>query len=316
MNASKYQLDTHPVILETGPEAIAVCQNLFMGKMLSQKTVEAYSRHIKTFLNWAKSKDLKLADISEQDIKAHLNELSRTVKQATIKQHIVALGFFAKDLSGIGITLPTGHSFVCSDIQKPTKARILTQGELNKLFSAHAENKTKEARDTAILSIMFHCMAKVGDIAALDIADYKIDKSGQATLTLGTHCATSIASRNAYTVIVPEETKGFIDQHLNKMRSLGREAGVMFRPFVHDKGAPIDSRSIRRMFEERARRAHIDTTNLSPQSLRATSIVMHHERGYSAKDLAKMAGLSNADSIHTILKANKQNAGDTPALSA
>lgn len=218
----------------------------------SPHTVDAYRRDLMRFL--AACGDLPLADFGRGHVQDWL-----------VAQHAegLAAGTLARRLSALRgmFDAAVRHGWCAENpadgVSPPRQPRRLPRTlppEQTQMLMRPGGNETN-ARDTALLAVMYGCGLRVSEAVGLDVADVDL-----RSFELRVH------GKGGKTRIVPlaEGVARLLAGHLRRRQEAEPDSGAVF---LNRRGGRLSARSVQRMLKKRALAAGADTV-VTPHRLR------------------------------------------------
>ncbi|NQT49530.1 tyrosine-type recombinase/integrase [Candidatus Kuenenbacteria bacterium] len=259
-------------------------------KKRSLRTVRNYDFYLRRFSCWAKKK--KISDpekITEQVVKRYrlwLDKIESSVKKAKLKlntqtYHLIALRNYLKYLETEKI-----NSLSPKKVKLPrlvqTKVEYLEVPEIQDLFGAPIlvkQHKLFQARDRAILELLYCTGLKVSEVARLTIHDLDLKKglimSAKRKITL------------------TNQAKHWLQQYIKFRKKVDNE--YLFighdRALHARKPKALTPRSVERIVKKYAQVADIEK-KVTPQTLRHTYAINLIKKGDKIENIKKKLGYS------------------------
>jgi len=144
---------------------------------LSENTILAYGRDLKTFLEFCNSERIsKLKQLSPLLIQNYLHKLAKTQKsEGSVKRALVAVRMFLRFLK-MNDLIQDDFSAVLEGPKVWQKLpRVCSEQQVIKLLNAPSPKETFYFRDKAILELLYASGIRAGEIAKLKLADLNLD---------------------------------------------------------------------------------------------------------------------------------------------
>ncbi len=287
-------------IIESIPDFLDYCE---VERGLSSKTQENYSRYLKKFQEWLKSKNkasLKPHEFTAQDVWNYRLFLSRYQSRAknalrgnqglsklTQNYYLIALRallsyFLAKDI----ISLPPDKVTLPKDANKEKTIKFLNLEQIQKLLNAPDISNPTGLRDKAILETLFSTGLRVAELVALnkeqfdsiwDKKDFELSIIGK-----GSRPRTVYFSERAL-----EWLKKYLQTHKDRQKALF----INFRGRTQDENR-LTSRSIERMIKKYSIKAGIPLFT-TPHTLRHSYATDLLEQGVDLRTIQEFLGHKN-----------------------
>jgi site-specific recombinase XerD len=283
-----------PVLIEkAGEKAKYKFLEFFMATLSNENTRESYARAAYRFLSWCETKGLELSTIHPVAAAAYFQKLEQEVSVASVKQHLSALkhmfDFFVTE--GVSPFNPVASVKGPKYSPKHGKTPHLTPEETRALFESVEGEGLKDARDLAMLSVLFYAWVRVSALCKLNVGDYR---------RVGDRYTLRFKEKGGKVHELPVHHKAikFLERYL-------KEAGIdpddksqqkkpLFRTIDRTRTLTttrVDRNDVLRMVKTRALEAGL-TTHISVHTARATGITTFLEnqgRLEQAQDIANQA---------------------------
>ncbi len=149
---------------------------MLIEKRLSSKTIKAYIHDITDFLKFIHIKKISIISTDSSLIKEYLKHLScRNLNSKTKARTLISLRGFYKYLTNEKIITknPTKHiDLPKTELNLPN---VLSIKEVSALLSAPDINKPKEARDAAMLELLYAAGLRVSELVKVKCRDVNFD---------------------------------------------------------------------------------------------------------------------------------------------
>lgn len=158
--------------VEFPPQIAEFLDWLRIEKGRAPSTLEAYGRDLADFLRWTESRDIDLDEVTERDLVDYLGHVADLgVAPSTRKRRAVAVRALYRFLRDEGVV---GHD-PGTDLEIPAAPpglpKALTEAEIESLFDAVVGEGPLEARDRAILEVMYGAGLRISETVDLSVAD-------------------------------------------------------------------------------------------------------------------------------------------------
>ncbi|MDQ6785768.1 MAG: site-specific tyrosine recombinase XerD [Acidobacteriota bacterium] len=245
---------------------------------LAKNSLESYKRDLAKLDLWAMTEDLDVIDVTRQDLRGFVADLSRDgLSPSSVGRIISAVRGFYKFL------MLDGHikKHPAEDLDTPQKGfylpRFLSEYEIEQLFAAPDVSGEIGLRDRAILELMYASGLRVSEAVTLRIFDVDVD-AGILTCT----------GKGNKTRKVPlgKSAVEWLKSYLIWRRK--KEKVEIDNLFVSSLGNPLTRQIIHKLVSEYAERAGLE--DVSPHTLRhsfATHLLQH---GADSRSVQAMLG--------------------------
>jgi integrase/recombinase XerD len=245
-------------------------------KGLSSHTVSAYKRDLHLFLSFLKAKALQ--EIAQEDLVDFLLFLKhKKYQDSSIARTLMALRAFFRFLKNEG-KIPHNPAFY---LEHPKLwqlvPELLTLTEVESLLKSPNPEDPLEARDLAILEILYACGLRVSELCQLNL--FHVDDA-----------FVRVKGKGGKERVVPIGKAAIyaIDHYLSRFRN-EKEEDRNTPLFVTEKGKRIDRTLVWKRIKHYAQKAGI-TKNISPHTLRHAFATHLLENGADLRVIQEMLG--------------------------
>ncbi len=250
---------------------------------LAKNSIESYERDLAKLKNWADGEGLEILELTRQDLRGFIADLSRENLSANSVQRITsAVRGFYKFLM-IDSHLEKNPA---EDIQAPQKGfylpKFLNQSEIEQLLSAPDVSQEIGLRDRALLELMYACGLRVSEAVDLKISDVELDLGiltckGKGNKTRKIPIGTSAVEWLKSYLVLRRRKENIEIQNL----------------FVTSLGRPINRQTIFNLIKEYAEKCGLE--DVSPHTLRhsfATHLIQNRADVRSVQQMLGHADIS------------------------
>jgi len=233
----------------------------------SLHTVQNYDRYLSKFLHYIKTDDpTKITDSNVREYRLWLNRQltrpsdknSKTLSKKTQNYYLIALRAFLKYLARQGVkTLPAERIELAKVSER--NLDLITSAELKRLLGSPSGNDLKDARDKAILELLFSTGLRVSELCSLS---RDLDLSSDELSIRG-------KGGKVRVVFLSLDAKDAIKKYLNKRRDISDALFVKIETKM-SKGKDTEGltrRSVERIVKLHATRAGI-SKKVTPHVIR------------------------------------------------
>ena len=264
--------------------AEAFAADLALARGLSPKTVEAYGRDVRAFLDFLAARGKTTPDaLVRADVADHVGALrAKGRKASTRARAFVAVREF---LAFLASTHATAHD-LSEGLEAPKKnlvlPRVLDEETTLKILQSADGVAPRDLRDRAMLEFLYGCGLRVSELCGLELQDVIADAgvvrcrgkgSKERIVPIGLPAAKALA------------------RYLESARdSFARGNAAERRIFLTRLGRPFTRMGVFKMLRERAAAAGVDAKAVSPHVLRhcfATDLLAH---GADIRAIQEMLG--------------------------
>lgn len=269
---------------------------LTVEKGLAKNTIEAYERDVRFFIHFCEEKKIDTFDaLNESDIIHFIAVRQQNgYSSASICRYLITLKVFFYFLfrekyikKNVTLLLETPKLWqLIPD--------VLSYEEIKKLIALTQNDLSIDARDRAIIEILYACGLRVSELCSLKIQDVYDEfvkvygKGGKERL-----------------VPIGRQAIQAIDRYLTY-----RDNKVNDLLFLNKKGAPIDRVWVWKMVKSRAKQAGIQK-NISPHTLRHSFATHLLDNGADLRIIQELLGhasISSTDRYTHLSRSHLQNA--------
>ncbi|MGI6252603.1 MAG: tyrosine-type recombinase/integrase [Aminivibrio sp.] len=256
---------------------------LLLERGLSPNTADAYGRDLRQWAAFCEGIGANPLPPRQDDIFLFQRHLAMSDKSAATKQRIMAaMRTWMRYLSQEGLMeedmrLPSLPS------RERTLPRILSEGELERLFQACSGPGPLDLRDRALFETAYGCGLRASELCTLDIGD--IDFSAKTLRAMG---------KGQKERIIP--FLGQVTERVAAYLEKGRPA-LLRKPvnalFLTKSGNPIKREDVWRTLRKRGRAAGIPVSRLHPHVLRHSFATHLLRRGMDLRAVQELLGHSS-----------------------
>jgi len=246
-------------------------------------TRDNYRTNLQRWMSWCGDHGVSLLTARQADVESFLDFLrhDKELKESTVLHNLNTLSRFYKyaERAGKVSVSPTDY------IKRPSVPRRATTATLTKteLLACLETARNKGNQEYLLWRLLSVYGLRIGEALSLDVTDVSSEVDGTAV---------NVFYRSSQQPAVKMLDAGTAELAIKVAD--GRAAGPLFR--IRQGGTAgnrMDRPAAARMISTVAKTAGV-TKKVTPQSLRATVIVLEHEAGTSVKDLQKALGLRSA----------------------
>ena len=268
--------------LESCAESFAA--DLALARGLSPKTVEAYGRDVRAFLEFLAARGKTAPEaLVRADVADHVGAMrAKGRKASTRARAFVAVREF---LAYLASTRATAHD-LSEGLEAPKKnlvlPRVLDEATTLKILQAADGSDPRDLRDRAMLEFLYGCGLRVSELCGLELQDVVADAGV-------VRCRGKGSKERIVPIGVPAATA--LTRYLASEReSFSRGNTAERRIFLTRLGRPFTRMGVFKMLRERAAAAGVDAHAVSPHVLRhcfATDLLAH---GADIRAIQEMLG--------------------------
>ena len=161
------------------PETVSAAQKLIKaglspGQAAKRNTRHAYLAAVRRFAEWCERRSVALDEVEPMVVAAYVEELTRALSPASVKQHLAALRMLF-DWLVVGQVLPFNPASSVRGprhVVKTGKTPVLSAKETRALLDGIDVTTLVGLRDRAFLGILVYSFARVSAAVSLRVADY------------------------------------------------------------------------------------------------------------------------------------------------
>ena len=268
--------------LESCAESFAA--DLALARGLSPKTVEAYGRDVRAFLEFLAARGKTAPEaLVRADVADHVGAMrAKGRKASTRARAFVAVREF---LAYLASTRATAHD-LSEGLEAPKKnlvlPRVLDEATTLKILQAADGSDPRDLRDRAMLEFLYGGGRRVSELCGLELQDVVADAGV-------VRCRGKGSKERIVPIGVPAATA--LTRYLASAReSFSRGNTAERRIFLTRLGRPFTRMGVFKMLRERAAAAGVDAHAVSPHVLRhcfATDLLAH---GADIRAIQEMLG--------------------------
>ncbi|KXZ39660.1 integrase/recombinase XerD [Alkalithermobacter thermoalcaliphilus JW-YL-7 = DSM 7308] len=260
-------------------------------KKLSNNTINSYLIDLKKYLSYLNEKEIKLDEVSENDIFSFLIYLEKSnVSVSTLSRTISSIKSFYDFL----FLTKKIDSNPTSKLKKPKvirdKVDVLTETEVEKILNSPDTKTIKGIRDKAILETLYGTGMKVSELIELDLDDINLDLE----------YIVCKSSKNSRIVPLSNITKKYISKYLNESRENIVKNKNEKALFVNSKGERFTRQGLWKIIKTYAKIYDIDK-NVTPRMLRHSFAIHLLKNGADMSVVSKILGNTNLSSLEGYL---------------
>ena len=264
--------------------AEAFAADLALARGLATKTVEAYGRDVRAFLEFLAARGKTTPEaLVRADVADHVGSLRAAGRKASTRARaFVAVREF---LAFLASTHATAHD-LSEGLEAPKKnlvlPRVLDESTTLKILQSADGVAPRDLRDRAMLEFLYGCGLRVSELCGLELQDVVADAGV-------VRCRGKGSKERIVPVGLPAAKA--LARYLESARdSFARGNAAERRIFLTRLGRPFTRMGVFKMLRERAAAAGVDAKAVSPHVLRhcfATDLLAH---GADIRAIQEMLG--------------------------
>lgn len=283
-------------------EAMALfTRHLVSEKVRSPETVRAYTADILGFQAYLEQsgagRELDMIDrIDQFHIRGFVASRFGRIKKVSTGRKIAAIRTFFKFLVREGIVPSNPAASIKAPKREKALPKALSVDEMDRFFS---RNPDMTRRDVAIFELLYSSGLRVGELVSLTVQDVDLKNGWVRVIGKGNkERFVPVGSRALVALEAYLPTRALIEISTTALRSNGKL-------FLNLKGAPLSSRSVRRILKTRLDSAGL-ARDASPHAFRH-SFATHML--YGGADLRSIQELLGHSSLSTTQRYTKADLG-------
>lgn len=258
--------------------------DLALARGLSPKTVEAYGRDVRAFLEFLAARGKTTSDaLVRADVTDHVGALrAKGRKASTRARAFVAVREF---LAFLASTHATAHD-LSEGLEAPRKnlvlPRVLDEETTLKILKSADGVEPRDLRDRAMLEFLYGCGLRVSELCGLELQDVIADA--------GVVRCRGKGSKDRIVPVGVPAAKALMRYLESARETFARGNAAERRIFLTRLGRPFTRMGVFKMLRERAAAAGVDAKAVSPHVLRhcfATDLLAH---GADIRAIQEMLG--------------------------
>ena len=259
-------------------------------KKLSENTIVSYFTDIKKYIEYLNEKNIRLAEVVENDIIGFLIKLEKeNVSVATVSRMISSIKSFHDYLFMNRIS----EGNPAKNIKKPKIEKetidILTEAEIESLLNFPKLVTAKEIRDKAIFEVLYGTGIKVSELVEMDIEDVDLEMDY-------IYCNVSKSQR---VIPLSDITKIYLQKYIKEARVQLIEENEKAL-FVNSQGQRFTRQGLWKLIKKRASLVDINK-NINPTMLRHSFAIHLLNKGANIAVVSKILGNTNLSSLQSYL---------------
>ena len=279
-------------------------QQLELGQHASPMTVRCYRTDLREFEAFLKT-GLKgwrrggtftegptrapaLTAVDHLMVRAYLAFLhERGVSRATVARKLAAVRSFYRELTRVGAMTANPAALVATPKQEKRLPRPMSEEEVRALLDSAFGGEPADARDRAILELLYATGCRVSELVGADLGDLELSREGEGMLrVLGKGRKERLVPIGRPAVTALRLWLGARDatEPSGPVRAADRDA-----LFLNQRGGRLTDRSVRRILDARLQRAALEG-KVSPHALRHSFATHLLNAGADLRSIQELLG--------------------------
>lgn len=268
-------------------------------KGLARNSLESYRRDLSRLESWAAHLGLSVQELSRQDLRGWIAELSREgLSPASVSRAVsAARGLFR-------FLMLDGHlkNHPAEDLDTPQRLsplpQFLTVDEMERLLSSPDTMTDEGLRDRSLLELMYATGLRVSELVSLKLSDVDLDAG-----LIVCHGKGSKQRR----IPIGKSATHWLQRYI-AMRSRREQSRTAPQLFLNSMGGPLTRQVVWAMLKSYARRAELP--DISPHTLRHSFATHLLQRGADSRSVQALLGHSDISTtqIYTHITDNHMRA--------
>jgi integrase/recombinase XerC len=259
--------------------------HLLLGRRLSEHTVRAYGRDVRSLAEFLGRAGTPLGDATHADLRRWLANLTTLgYARSTIARRAAAVRTFYAWASGRALVAGNPAALLGSPKPVNRLPAVLSRSEAEDLASAPAGSDPVGLRDRAVLELLYGCGLRVAELCGLNTGDVEVDVQRVRVLGKG-------GKERQVPVgdFATEALKHYLESGRRPMAPREGEDPALFFNRRRKRLGPRDVRALL----ERYRKGALDGRRLSPHTLRQSFATHLLEGGAEIRVVQELLGHSS-----------------------
>lgn len=255
---------------------------------LSPETSRAYRSHLCSFASWCQDSGVNGLAPSVSELRRYLAQMHELrYAPRTLAAHLSAIKAFFRWLSIEGLAESDPAGAIAAPKLPDTLPSVLTNSQVEALFSAPDRSKPSGVRDAMMLELLIATGARISEIARLDMRDIDMQQRTARLFGKGSKERIVPLYRSAL-----EAVANYVDSARPELLAShkGQGGGVQTdRLFISDRGKPMDAAALRRRFDRLVRIVGLPS-GITPHTMRHTFATELLEGGADLRSVQELLG--------------------------
>ena len=250
---------------------------------LSPHTLRAYTADIEHFLYWLK--DLNVAEVNTNTIRLYLSQIQVfDYSKTTITRKIAALRTFYRFLYRERVIEYNPVDGIKSPKKPKRLPSFLNEDEVELVMNQIEPNNPTNARNRAILEVLYACGMRVGELCGLNFGNLNLEENEITVFGKGA---------KERIVLISQRAKDYLNKYIDEFRSqyaIQNENITEDTPvFINLSGGRLTTRSVDKLFIGLADKLQLGK-KLSPHVFRHSFATKLLEKGADLRVVQELLG--------------------------
>ena len=261
----------------------------FTAHIRNPNTRRAYLIAAWRFADWCERYDVALERVEPMVVAAYVEELTKQLAPASVKQHLAAIRMLF-DWLVVGQVLPFNPASSVrgpKHVVKNGKTPVLTAEEARGLLDGIDLSTLAGLRDRALIGVLVFSFARITAAVSMRVSDY---------YTQGKRSFFRLHEKGGRYNVVPAHhlAQEYVDAYLEAAELVEDRKGPLFRSCPAGRQDRLEDRAMsrataHRMIKRRARKAGLPA-EICAHSFRGTGITEYLRNGGDLEEAARIAG--------------------------
>ena len=221
-------------------------------------------------------------------VRAYLAFLhGRGVSKATVARKLAALRSFYRELAREGVMTANPAALVATPKQEKRLPRPMSEDEVRALLDSAFGGEAADARDRAILEMLYATGCRVSELVGADLGDLELSRDGEGMLrVLGKGRKERLVPVGRKAVTALRAWLGVRDATAAPVAVRAADRDALF---LNQRGGRLTDRSVRRILDGRLRAAAVQA-HVSPHALRHSFATHMLDAGADLRSIQELLG--------------------------